>query len=97
MRAGSVGSGRIYQKKPGHTSGRPTTPEVSMKGLNLISMLLLIIGGINWAIVGIAGYNIIAMIFAFAPIATTIVYVLVGLAALYQIMPLTRQLQEGVA
>ena len=60
-------------------------------------MILLIIGGINWAIVGIAGYIIVATIFAFAPIVTTIVYVLVGLAALYQIMPLTKQLQEGIA
>jgi uncharacterized membrane protein YuzA (DUF378 family) len=68
-----------------------------MKGLNLISMILLIIGGINWAIVGIAGYNVVATIFAFAPIVTTIVYVLVGLAALYQIMPLSKQLQEGIA
>jgi uncharacterized membrane protein YuzA (DUF378 family) len=68
-----------------------------MKGLNLISMILLIIGGINWAIVGIAGYNIVATVFAFAPMITTIVYVLVGLAALYQIMPLSKQLQEGIA
>ena len=68
-----------------------------MKGLNAITMLLLIIGGINWAIVGIAGLNIIATIFAFAPIVTTIVYVLVGLAAIYQLLPLTKQLQEGIA
>lgn len=68
-----------------------------MKGLNLLSMILLIIGGINWAIVGIAGYNIIATIFGFAPVVTTIIYVLVGLAALYQIMPLSKQLQEGIA
>ena len=68
-----------------------------MKGLNAITMLLLIIGGINWAIVGIAGLNIVATIFAFAPIVTTIVYILVGLAAVYQLLPLTRQLQEGIA
>ena len=68
-----------------------------MKGLNAITMLLLIIGGINWAIVGIAGLNIIATIFTFAPIVTTIVYILVGLAAIYQLLPLTRQLQEGIA
>ena len=68
-----------------------------MKGLNAVTMLLLIIGGINWAIVGIAGLNIIATIFTFAPIVTTIVYVLVGLAAIYQLLPLTRQLQEGIA
>jgi uncharacterized membrane protein YuzA (DUF378 family) len=41
--------------------------------------------------------NIIATIFAFAPIVTTIVYVLAGLAAVYQLLPLTRQLQEGIA
>ena len=68
-----------------------------MKGLNLISMILLIIGGINWAVLGIVGVNLIATIFAFAPILTTVIYVLVGIAALYQIMPLTRQLQEGMA
>jgi hypothetical protein len=68
-----------------------------MKAISLISMLLLIIGGINWAILGIAGINVVATIFAFAPIITTIVYVLVGVAALYQIMPLTKQLQEGIA
>ena len=68
-----------------------------MKGLNLITMILLIIGGINWAVLGIVGVNLIATIFAFAPILTTVIYVLVGIAALYQIMPLTRQLQEGMA
>jgi uncharacterized membrane protein YuzA (DUF378 family) len=68
-----------------------------MKGLNLISMILLIIGGINWAVLGIVGVNLVATIFAFAPVLTTVIYVLVGIAALYQIMPLTRQLQEGMA
>jgi uncharacterized membrane protein YuzA (DUF378 family) len=71
--------------------------EVSVKGLNAVTMLLLIIGGINWAIIAIAGINVIATIFAFAPIVTTVLYVLVGLSALYQIMPLTKQLQEGFA
>jgi uncharacterized membrane protein YuzA (DUF378 family) len=68
-----------------------------MKALSLVSMILLIIGGINWALIGIAGFNLIATIFGFAPIVTTIIYVLVGLAALYQIMPLSKQLQASMA
>ena len=85
-------------KKPGAHLGEAYQPlEVSMKGLNAVTMLLLIIGGINWAIVGIAGLNIVATIFAFSPIVITIVYNLVGLSAIYQLLPLTRQLQEGIA
>jgi uncharacterized protein len=68
-----------------------------MKQVNLISMVLLIIGGINWAILGIAGINVLATIFAFSPLVLTIVYCLVGLAALYQIMPLTKQFQASMA
>ncbi len=69
-----------------------------MKGLNAITIILLIIGGINWGLVGLTnGFNLIATVFAFAPIITTIIYVLVGLSAIYQIMPLSKQLQGGMA
>ena len=53
-----------------------------MKGLNLITMLLLIIGGINWALIGIANINLVALIFGFAPIVTALVYILIGIAVL---------------
>ena len=68
-----------------------------MKGLNLVTLILVIIGGINWGVVGLFNIDLIATIFSFAPIVATIAYVLVGLSAVYQIMPLTKSMQEQIA
>lgn len=50
--------------------------------LDIISLILLIIGGLNWGLVGLAGYNIVDSIFGGTSI-DTIMYILVGLAAVY--------------
>jgi uncharacterized membrane protein YuzA (DUF378 family) len=65
-----------------------------MKSLNVVTLILVIIGGINWGLVGLIKMDLVATIFSFAPIITTIIYVLVGLSAVYQIMPLTKSMQE---
>ena len=64
-----------------------------MRTLNLITLVLVIIGGINWGLVGVAQFDLVATIFGGqdAPLAR-VVYVLVGLSALWQILPL---LQAG--
>ena len=64
-----------------------------MKALNLITLILIIIGGINWGLVGLFDWNLVAAIFGFSPILLKIVYVVVGLSALWQIMPLTKSMQ----
>ena len=53
--------------------------------LDWIALVLVIIGGLNWGLVGIGVGDIVAKLFASIPIVATIVYVLVGLAALYTI------------
>ena len=68
-----------------------------MKGLNLVTLILVIIGGINWGIVGLFSIDLVATIFSFAPIVATIAYVLIGVSALYQIMPLTKTMQAQIA
>ena len=68
-----------------------------MKGLNLITLILVIIGGSNWGVVGLFNIDLVATIFSFAPIVATVVYILVGIAALYQIMPLTKSVQQQIA
>jgi uncharacterized membrane protein YuzA (DUF378 family) len=68
-----------------------------MKGLNVVTLILVIIGGINWGLVGLFNIDLVATIFSFAPILATMVYVLVGASALYQIMPLTKTMQERLA
>jgi hypothetical protein len=59
-----------------------------MKLLNLLTLLLIIIGGINWGAVGFANYDIVAHIFG-GETATwsRAIYVVVGLAALWQLVP----------
>lgn len=62
-----------------------------MYTLNLITLLLIIIGGINWLLVGLFQFDLVAAIFGGqgAPLSR-IVYILVGLSALWQIMPWVR-------
>jgi len=55
--------------------------------LNLISSLLLVIGGLNLGLMGILDINLVQMLFgSFGPTVTDIVYGLVGLAAVHYIM-----------
>ena len=68
-----------------------------MKGLNVITLILVIIGGINWGLVGLFDWNLVEAIFSFAPVITKIIYILVGLSGLYQIMPLMKAMQGDMA
>jgi uncharacterized membrane protein YuzA (DUF378 family) len=62
-----------------------------MKALNMITLVLLIIGGINWGLVGVAQFDLVAAIFGGQEaMLSRIVYSLVGLSALWQIVPLMR-------
>jgi uncharacterized membrane protein YuzA (DUF378 family) len=56
-----------------------------MSALDYIAMALLIIGGLNWALVGLADVDLVASLFGAGSPATRLVYVLVGIAALYSI------------
>lgn len=56
-----------------------------MHGLDYIAMALLIIGGLNWAMVGLFEVDVIASVFGPGSPGTRLVYVLTGLAALYSI------------
>ena len=51
--------------------------------IDKIALLLTIIGGINWGLVGAFNFDLVKFIFAFAPILSTIVYILVGISACY--------------
>ncbi len=58
-----------------------------MKTLNMIALALLIIGGLNWLLVGLFSFDLVAAIFGgeVGPRSTLsrVVYVIVGIAALY--------------
>ncbi|MDB5544120.1 MAG: hypothetical protein JWO64_1269 [Hyphomicrobiales bacterium] len=62
-----------------------------MKALNLLTLFLIIVGGINWGLFGAANIDLVATIFG-GPNTTLakIVYILVGLSAVYQLLPFAR-------
>jgi uncharacterized protein len=55
-----------------------------------ISMVLLVIGGLNWGLVGLFRVDLVGAIFGDMSVVTRIIYVLVGLGALYSIFVLPR-------
>lgn len=48
-----------------------------------ISALLLVVGGLNWGLVGLFGFDLVAALFGEMSALSRVVYVLVGLSALY--------------
>jgi uncharacterized membrane protein YuzA (DUF378 family) len=56
--------------------------KTTMKSLHGISFVLLVIGGLNWLLVGF-GWNLVDAIFGAGSTGSKIIYIIVGLAALY--------------
>lgn len=56
-----------------------------MKKLNVISAIIMWIGGINYGLVGVADFNLVAAIFGNMPVLMRIIYILFGLATVHQI------------
>lgn len=59
-----------------------------MRAINFITLLLVIVGGLNWLLVGLADFNLVSALFGDMTPLSRIVYVLVGLSALFQLIPL---------
>lgn len=57
-----------------------------MKTLDVIVWTLLAIGGLNWGLVGVFNFDLVAAIFGEMSILSRIVYALVGLSAVYDIV-----------
>ncbi len=57
-----------------------------MKTMDVVAAALLVVGGLNWGLVGVLGFDLVAAIFGDASALSRIIYSLVGLGALYQAM-----------
>lgn len=58
--------------------------------IDWIAMVLVIVGGLNWGLVGVANFNLVSAIFG-TSIISNIVYILVGLSAAYMIYFATKK------
>jgi len=68
-----------------------------MRIVNTLTLLLLVVGGLNWGLVGLSGLDLVAALFGEMSVLSRLVYVLVGASALWQVVPLLRGDQAGLA
>lgn len=68
-----------------------------MKPLNLLTLILVIVGGLNWGLVGLFDFNLVAAIFGTGSLLSRIVYILVGASALWQLIPLIETFRSDEA
>ena len=66
-----------------------------MRAINIVTLLLVIVGGVNWLLVGIADFNLVAALFGTDTTLTNLVYIIVGISALWQLIPLSRAFSAG--
>lgn len=58
--------------------------EEQMKALDVTTRILVIVGGLNWGLVGLAKFDLVAALFGAGSVLSNTVYTLVGLSALVQ-------------
>ncbi len=59
--------------------------------LNIVTLVLIIIGGLNWLLVGLFQYDLVAALFGGqGATLARVIYVLVGVSAIWQLVPLSR-------
>ncbi len=59
-----------------------------------IALLLLIVGGLNWGLVGAFKFDLVVAAFGVGSLATKIVYIVVGLSAFYVLFMLGKILKK---
>lgn len=57
-----------------------------MKTLDIVIWVLLAIGGLNWGMVGIFGFDLVEALFGIRTFLTRMIYTIVGIAAVYDIV-----------
>ncbi len=55
-----------------------------MKTLDVVAAVLLVIGGANWGLIGLFGFDLVGTLLGDMSLLTRLIYSLVGLGALYQ-------------
>lgn len=61
-----------------------------LNALDWIALILVVIGGLNWGLVGAFDFDLVDAILGTWPVVVRVVYVIVGIAALYLIAVLPK-------
>jgi uncharacterized protein len=57
-----------------------------MKIVDVVAAILVVVGALNWGLVGALHFDLVATLFGSGSLLSSIVYVLVGLAGLFQVV-----------
>lgn len=66
-----------------------------MKTLHGVTLVLLVVGGLNWGLVGAFGLDLVALVFGEMSLLSRLVYVLVGVSAVVQGIRLPARRRAG--
>ncbi len=56
--------------------------------MNIVALILMIVGALNWLLIGIFNFNLVTWIFGASSVVSIILYVLVGLGGIWGIVML---------
>lgn len=59
---------------------------MKMNAVDTVAWVLIVVGGLNWGLVGAFDYNLVDSLFGVDSTLSSVVYILVGLAAVYSLV-----------
>lgn len=68
---------------------------MKMNPVDYLAWILIVVGGLNWGLVGAFKYNLVDKIFGAGSGLSRVVYVLVGLAAIYSVIAVVAKLGKN--
>ena len=68
-----------------------------MKTINTLTVILMIVGGLNWGLVGLFGFDLVKTLLGDMSLLSRIVYLLVGISAAYNLRQLVGSPQPQAA
>ena len=71
------------QKKIAYNKYKRKVKEEKMKVIDKIALVLIIIGAINWGLIGFFNFNLVAVIFGEMTWISRVIYALVGISGLW--------------
>jgi uncharacterized membrane protein YuzA (DUF378 family) len=60
--------------------------KTQMKFIDVLAAVLVVVGALNWGLVGLARYDLVAAVLGDATALTRLVYIVVGVAGLFQVL-----------
>lgn len=70
------------------------TKHMKMNALDWIAVVLVIVGGLNWGLVGIFNFDLVATIFGDMSTLSRVVYTLVGLSAVWMLVTASKMAKK---